>query len=221
MPPAPVRESPALASSAYRGAPISSGPPVLVVHAWWGLNAFVRSFCNRLARAGFSVLAPDLYNGRCAATIASARQLRGTLKRETITTLLRQSAAQLMETSRSAHCIGVVGFSLGAYWAMWLGEQADVPVGATVAFYGLRPGSTAHTSSAFQFHLAEMDEFVRPAAVRRLRKTLSALDTDVEIHTYPGTQHWFFERDRLEAFDAAASRRAWSRTVRFLRTHLG
>ena len=45
------------------------GPGVLVLHAWWGLNPFFKELCDRLARAGFVAFAPDLYQGRTAATI--------------------------------------------------------------------------------------------------------------------------------------------------------
>ncbi|MCX6025272.1 MAG: dienelactone hydrolase family protein [Chloroflexi bacterium] len=110
--------------------------------------------------------------------------------------------------SRSSRRMGVVGFLPGAYWAMWLAEQGNIPVTARVASYGIRPGSYARTSSAFRSHLAEADEFVRPSAIRNLRKSLAALDSDVGIHAHAGTHHWFFERDRPDAFDAAASRRA-------------
>ena len=30
-----------------------TGPGVLVLHAWWGLNNTIKAFCTRLAEAGF------------------------------------------------------------------------------------------------------------------------------------------------------------------------
>jgi carboxymethylenebutenolidase len=43
----------------------------------------------------------------------------------------------------------------------------------------------------------------------------------VEVFDYPGTQHAFFNDDRPEVYDAAASGLAWERTVAFLHERLG
>jgi carboxymethylenebutenolidase len=40
-------------AKAYVAAPASgSGPGLLVFHAWWGLNPFFKSLCDRLAPDG-------------------------------------------------------------------------------------------------------------------------------------------------------------------------
>ena len=39
-------------------------PGVLVIHEAFGLNQHIREACDRVARAGFAVVAPDLYRGR-------------------------------------------------------------------------------------------------------------------------------------------------------------
>jgi carboxymethylenebutenolidase len=51
------------------------GPGVLVLHAWWGLNDFIKAFCDRLSQEGFVALAPDLFSGRIARTVQEAEQL--------------------------------------------------------------------------------------------------------------------------------------------------
>jgi hypothetical protein len=43
-----------------------AGAGVLVLHAWWGLNAFFQDLCKRLVREGLVAFAPDpLSRSRC------------------------------------------------------------------------------------------------------------------------------------------------------------
>ena len=48
----------------YLASPEKPRGAVLVLHAWWGLNDFFKSFANRLASQGFLALAADLHDGR-------------------------------------------------------------------------------------------------------------------------------------------------------------
>ncbi len=59
--------------------PAGKGSPVLVLHAWWGLNDTLKAFCTRLAESGFVAFAPDLYHGEVADTIAGAETLSSAL----------------------------------------------------------------------------------------------------------------------------------------------
>ena len=43
-----------------------SGPGVIVVQEWWGLDSGIKEMADRLAAAGFVALAPDLYHGELA-----------------------------------------------------------------------------------------------------------------------------------------------------------
>jgi len=52
--------------------PTGSGPGLLVLHAWWGLNDTMKAFCRRLAESGFAAFAPDLYHGKVADTTPAA-----------------------------------------------------------------------------------------------------------------------------------------------------
>lgn len=195
------------------------GRGVLVLHAWWGLNPFLRGFCDRLAGAGFTALAPDLYHGAVATTIEEAKRLRGKLKGDTVSQEVTTAAGQLQVLCGSSG-IGLVGVSLGGYWGLWLAEQAASPVRAAVIFYGARQGEYAASPAAFQFHLAEHDDYVAESGVKKLRKSLQAAGRQAEFYTYPGTGHWFFESDRPDAFHTQAAELAWQRTVEFLRQHV-
>jgi hypothetical protein len=70
------RQCPRAQPDGYLAVPASgNGAPVLVLHAWWGLNDTMRAFCTRLADAGLLVFAPDLYHGKVADNIADAERL--------------------------------------------------------------------------------------------------------------------------------------------------
>jgi carboxymethylenebutenolidase len=199
----------------------TTGKGVLVIHAWWGLNQFFKDLCNRLATEGFVALAPDLYHGKTAVTIEEAKKLRSKMKQETVAKEITQAAEQLHQICcNTGQGLGVLGFSLGGYWGLWLAEQESSLVTATVVFYGTRNGDYSTCQSAFQFHLAETDEYVAASGVKKLQKSLAAADKVAAFHTYPGTGHWFFESDRPEAFNAQAAQLAWKRSIEFLMLYI-
>ncbi len=198
-----------------------TGEGVLVLHAWWGLNQFFKEFCDRLAKEGFVAFAPDLYHGATASTIKEANKLRSKLKQETVVQEITQAAKHLGAVCGTSNpAIGVIGFSLGGYWALWLADQKSSPVAATVVFYGTRNGDYSGSQSAFQIHLAETDDYVAALGVKKLEKSLTAAGKEAEFHTYAGTTHWFFENDRADAYNARAAKLAWSRTIEFLKKHI-
>lgn len=197
--------------SAPRGA-------ILVLHAWWGLNDFFKNLCNRLAAEGYVVLAPDLYGGEIAATIAEAEKLSRKLKRDTTSKQILEALKQLRNETKQP--VGLIGFSLGAYWALWLVEEKPKSIAATILFYGTRGGDYAITKSAFLGHFAETDEFESESGRKKLEKTLKASGKETAFHVYPKTRHWFMENDRPE-YNQPSAELAWQRSIEFLDTHFG
>jgi len=206
----------------YQATPeAGTGKGVLVLPAWWGLNPFFRRLCDRLAQEGFVALAPDLYHGATAATIEEAKKLKSKLKQETVSQEITRAAEHLHTISNAGgQAIGVVGFSLGGYYALWLAEQVAVQVAATVVFYGTRNSGYTGSQSAFQFHFAETDDYVAASGMKKLQKSLQAAGKEAEFYTYTGATHWFFENDRPDAFKAQAADLAWSRAIGFLKKHI-
>src|SRR5690242_5379462 len=93
------------------------GRPVLVLHAWWGLNDTMRGVCTRLADAGFVAFAPDLYHGRVVDTIAEADALSSALDADQAGADIARAAQFLRAQAGSgADGLAVIGFSLGAYF---------------------------------------------------------------------------------------------------------
>lgn len=196
-------------------------PGVLVIHAWWGLNDFFRELCDRLAGEGFVALAPDLYNGKTASTIDEAKRLRSKAKSVVVGKELN-GAVDLLSTlfAVSGERIGVLGFSLGAYWGMWLATQRPREVAAVTTFYGTRKGNYRKARATFLGHFAEKDEYEPEKSVRAVEAQLRSAGRHVTFHVYPRTKHWFFEEDRIDAYNREAAELAWERTVSFFHKNL-
>jgi carboxymethylenebutenolidase len=196
------------------------GPGVVLVHAWWGLNDFAAQTAKNLAKEGFVVLAPDLYNGAVAKTPVTAKKLRSKVDSKWARMALEGAVEYLRRDDRShGHTVGLVGFSYGAWWGLWL--AADHPsVKAVVTFYGSRAMDYTKSQAAFQAHFAETDEFESTKGVKAMQAAIAQAGREAEFHTYPDTGHWFFEKDVKAAYDAKAAKLAWERTVKFLKSHL-
>ena len=196
------------------------GPGVLVLHAWWGLNDTIKNFCNRLADSGFVVFAPDLYHGKVANNIPDAEALGKALDANHLqakaeindaTVFLRERVGQ------SDRGLAVVGFSLGAYYALNLATADPEHIHSVVIFYGTGGGEFSNTRAAYLGHSAENDEFEPLSNVDELEESLRRAGRPITFYRYPGTRHWFFEPDRLQAYDQAAASLAWDRTLAFLK----
>jgi carboxymethylenebutenolidase len=198
-----------------------NAPGVLVLHAWWGLNDFFEGLCDRFATAGFVAFAPDLYHGATASTRDGAEKLMSRLDQEAASREIVSGVRGLqVHPGVRGKRLGLIGFSMGAFWGLWLAQEHPTDVAALVLFYGTGDGNYGKISADVLGHFAEKDEFEPTASVQELEKLLRAGGRNVTIHTYPGTGHWFFENDRTDAYDARAAELAWQRTIPFLTTHL-
>lgn len=210
--------------TAYLAAPEQGGPAVLVLHAWWGLTPVFKRVCDRLAEAGFVALAPDLYAGRTVNTIPEAEALlqQGDSAFKESMTLASAKLLRAHPLNVSHGKIGVIGFSMGAAWLMWLaGEGAPEDIAAGVLFYGMGESENFTSSGpALQGHFALGDEFEPDEGINQAEANLRKAGVPVEFFRYEGVGHWFFEDDRPEAYNAVAAQQAWDRTLAFLRDHL-
>jgi carboxymethylenebutenolidase len=200
--------------------PTGSGPAVLVLHAWWGLNDTIKAFCARLAQSGFTAFAPDLYHGQVADTIPGAETLRDALVRNVTQAQadLAEATAFLSERAYPAgRGLAVIGFSLGANFALDLAAADPEHVRSVVLFYGTGGGDFSTSRAAYLGHFAENDPFEPPSEVDALEEALRQAGRPVTFYRYPGTGHWFFEPDRPQAYHPSAASLAWDRTLDFLK----
>lgn len=203
--------------------PTGKGSGVLVLHAWWGLNDTIRGFCDRLAQAGFVVFAPDLYHGQVTDTIPGAEALSGELFKRypEVKAEVLQDAGFLNELVGSSAGLAVIGFSMGTTYALELADAYPDRIRAVVVFYGSWAENFSQSRAAYQGHFAENDPFEPQSGVDALEAELKAAGRPAEFYVYPGTGHWFFEPDRVDAYDAQAAELAWERTLEFLRRSTG
>ncbi len=196
------------------------GPGVLLLHAWWGLKPFFKQTCDRLAEQGFVVMAPDLRQGQIAHTVDEARELM----EQSDNQLTDESATAAMNylvhyPSRKGRKIGVMGFSMGAAWALVLAAREPERVGAVALFYGSNEVDFSRMQAKVIGHFSDVDEWEPYDQTRDIEQKMKAAGVDTTFYIYPGLAHWFVEEDRPE-YDAKGARQAWDRTSEFLKSSL-
>jgi carboxymethylenebutenolidase len=197
--------------------PSGVGRGVLVLHPWWGLNDTIKSFCTRLAEAGYTAFAPDLYHGKLATTIPEAEGLSSALDGERAMEDVITAVNFLSEQGTQANQgLAVIGFSLGAYFALQISVARPEDIRAVVLFYGTGPGDFTASRAAYLGHFAENDSYESAEYVNGLEDNLRAAGRPITFYRYPGTGHWFCEPDRSEAYNPEAASLAWERTMDFL-----
>jgi carboxymethylenebutenolidase len=200
--------------------PTDKGAGVLVLHAWWGLNDTIKAFCTRLADSGFVAFAPDLYHGKIAEDIPDAEALGKALDSNHLQAKTEIAEATMFLNERAGQAalgLAVIGFSLGAYYALDLAAADPEHIHSVILFYGTGGGDFSNSRASYLGHFAEKDEFEPQSNVADLEESLRRAGRPVTFFRYPGTGHWFFEPDRLQAYNPAAASLAWDRTLAFLK----
>lgn len=209
--------------------PSGSGPGVVVIQEWWGLNDQIKEVCDDLARRGFVALAPDLYRGVTVPPSEpdEAGKLMMSLNMDQAAKDM-VGAVDFLSTHDDVRGtgVGVMGFCMGGGLALLLATMRPETVRACVPFYGVIPWPAhqpdySRLQAAVQGHYGEKDESASPEAVRELEAKLRGLGKQCEMFVYPGAQHAFTNDRRPEVYDADATRQAFERAEAFLHAQLG
>jgi len=209
-------------ASGYLAKPASgTGKGVIVIQEWWGLNDNIKGIADRFAAEGFVALAPDMYHGTVTAEPDEAGKLLMALNIPQAEKDLKGAVAYLKEMTGGP--VGTVGFCMGGALSLFASCNSSGDVGACVDFYGGHPavkynwdGLTAPVLGLW----AEHDDFVNPN-IPTFEAEMTKRNISHEFHTYPGTQHAFFNDEHPEPqFNPAAAKDAWEKTLAFYRKHL-
>ena len=203
-----------------------NAPGVVVIQEWWGLDDEVKSVAERLAKAGYRALVPDLYRGKLALEAKEAEHLMGDLNFADAASQDIRGAVQYLKATGS-NKVAVTGFCMGG--ALTVLSACNVPeLDGTVVWYGYPPLEYVDAKAItkpMMAHWATHDDFFAVSGVDQLDSRL----------TEAGAQHEFYRYDAKHAFanpksdsrglppsqyNEAAAKLAWDRTMEFLKNNL-
>jgi dienelactone hydrolase len=207
-------------------------PGVLVVHEWWGHNAYARKRADTLAGMGYTALAVDMYgDGQQAdhpddakkfmqAVVsnmdsAKARFLAG------LETLRQQDSVDADKTAAVGYCFGG-----GIVLAM---ARLGVEINGVASFHGSlgtqNPAQAGVVKTKVFVANGEADKMVPPEQVEGFKQEMETAGVAFEYHGYPGVQHSFTnpDADALAAkfnmplaYDEQADKDSWDKLGNFL-----
>jgi carboxymethylenebutenolidase len=205
-----------------------SGPGVIVVQEWWGLDSGIKEMAERLGKGGFVALAPDLYHGELAAhdEMDKASHLMQTLPPDRAGRDMSGAVDYLAaHDAVRGSGIGVVGFCMGGMLSLILAAIRGDTIKAAVPFYGFPQGDSepdwSGLTASVRGHMAENDDFFGPAAAKALEQKLQGVGKDVTFTVHPGTGHAFMgPHNALGTLNEELASQIWPGVLAFLHEKL-
>ncbi len=212
-------------ASGYLAHPEGGGPHIglVAIQEFWGLEPHIKDVVERFARLGYCMLAPDLYHGKIATEPDEARKLAMALEMPRAMKDLEGAAAYLIgRVDVQLKHVGVVGWCMGGRLALeW--ASASSFAAAAVAFYPGRYQPDAAKAQALRVPTlilyGEADQGIPTEMREQVERQLRAAGKTVEIHTYAGAGHAFFN-DSKASYHSEAAKDAWRLTLDWFQVHL-
>ena len=205
-----------------------SGPGVLVIQEWWGLDSGIKEMANRLGTAGFVALAPDLYHGELAAhdEMDKASELMNAMPPDRAARDMSGAIDYLAGLDGvTGSGIGVVGFCMGGMLSFLIAAARPDKVVAVAPFYGFPPPGMepdwSKLTATIRGHMAEHDDFFTPEGAKALEAKLQGMGKDVSLTIHPGTGHAFMApHNALGTLNEEVASVIWPQVVGFLHDKL-
>jgi len=204
----------------------TNAPGVVVIQEWWGLDDEIKNVANRLAKAGYRALVPDLYRGKLALEANEAEHLMNDLNFGDAASQDICGAVQYLKETGSTK-VAVTGFCMGG--ALTVLSAGLVPeCDATVVWYGYPPLEYVDAQAIKKpmlAHWALHDEFFSITGVDQLEEKLKAAGVTYDFQRYDAKHA--FANPKSDArglpplqYNSAAADLAWDRTMAFLKAQL-
>ncbi len=201
-------------------------PGVLVIHEWWGHNAYARERADMLGDLGYVALAIDMYgDGKVAEHPGDAGKFAGMVMQN-----LEQSKAKFeaaLATLKNhpnvdPERIGAIGYCFGGSVALSM-ANAGYELDAVAAFHSgvqlpIQP-EAAPKGKILVCNGAD-DPFIAPESVEAFKAVMDSVQADYEYIAYPGAVHSFTSKeadangekfDLPLAYNAEADSASWAK----------
>ena len=185
---------------------------VVVLQEIFGVNAHIRSICERLAGLGyvagapalFDRLSPDYESGYTAEDVQAGIALMG--KFDFAASLLDIDAA--IAALKPYGKVSIMGFCLGGSLA-YKAATTNKDLVAAACYYGGKVAEFADQSPLCPtvLHFGETDQSISPENVA----TVKAKQPDLPIYVYPAGHG--FSCDARSAYEPQSAKLAWQRTM--------
>jgi carboxymethylenebutenolidase len=207
-------------------------PGILVFQEIFGINDNIRGLAERLAAAGYLVLAPDVFwrieprferkdESGLADGMARVQQLDFGLATSDITATM----AHVLAKPRCNGRVGGVGFCLGGTLAYLFAASSRVDgrgPDAAVCYYGSGIHGQLDLAERIEcpilFHYGDRDPYIPSEQIDAVERAVAG-HGDATVYHYDAG-HAFSNWDAPSMYDEAAARVAWDRTIAFLDAHL-
>jgi carboxymethylenebutenolidase len=215
-------------SNAYLVEPADAknAPGVVVIQEWWGLDDEIKNVANRLAKAGYRALVPDLYEGKLALEANEAEHLMNGLDFGDAASQDIRGTTQYLKATGSSK-VAITGFCMGG--ALTVLSAGLVPeCDGTVVWYGYPPLEYVDASAIKKpmlAHWALQDDFFSIAGVDQLEEKLKVAGVSYDFQRYDA-KHAFANPVSDSRglpplqYHSIAADLAWERTMTFLKNTL-
>src|SRR5919204_1890532 len=203
-------------------------PAVIMIHENRGLNDYIKSMANTLAREGYVVLAVDLFKGQVAQTNQQAQQLTSFVRGNSATTTSNLQAAVKYVSSLpfvDSSKIASIGWCFGGGQSLQLALDSEShPLVATILYYGTPLVTDKQELSKIKWPVlgifGDKDQAIPLPNIQQFKAALDSSGIPNEIHIYKGLGHAFANPSGAN-YAPNETVDAWQKTLAFLKKNTG
>jgi dienelactone hydrolase len=217
---------------AYDGVAMGKRPAVLVVHEWWGHNAYARKRANMLAKLGYVALAVDMYgDGKQANHPGDAGKFAGEVSKNKALTKARFEAAMKLlrnDARVDGNKLAAIGYCFGGSVVLNMAREGEDLRGVASFHGGLAtdaPAPKGQVKAQVRVFTGADDKMIPAAQVDAFKQEMAQAGVNYKVVVYPGAMHSFTNPDADElgkrfnmpvAYNEKADRDSWAQLQVFL-----